>query len=108
MSGNSRKRKKKKLKNRYILLLILLLAGCAVKQPQIGEKAIPDEDNYIIKALIDEDSGRYKEALFLYKFLYKNTNKDIYYKKYISVLYAMKKYNELISKADKFLKKKME
>ena len=84
-----------KIKN--LLFLLIFLAGCSVKQLQTGKKAFPQEDNYIIKALVYENSGDFKEAAKIYMFLYKKTDKDVYYVKYLDSLFALKKYDEVLS-----------
>ena len=91
------------MKIKYLFFLIILFAGCSVKQPQIGKKSFEKEDYYIVKALLDEQDGDYKKAADLYKFLYEKTHKNIYYEKYITMLYNLGKYNEVIKKADEFL-----
>ncbi len=88
---------------KYLLFLLVFFAGCSVKQPQIGEKVFPKEDDYIIKALLDEQNGDLKDALNIYKFLYKKTDKIIYFRRYLTILYDLGKYNEVIKKSDKFL-----
>jgi len=93
------------LRIKYIFLAFLII-GCSVKHPQIGQKAFPKEDNYIIKALVLENERDYKDALKIYKFLYKKTDKNIYYAKYIEMLFNLGKYDEVIKEADKFLAKK--
>jgi len=91
------------LRIKYLLFLLVFFAGCSVKQPQIGEKVFPKEDDYIIKALLDEQNGDLKDALNIYKFLYKKTDKIIYFRRYLTILYDLGKYNEVIKKSDKFL-----
>ena len=80
--------------------------GCSVKQPEIGKKVFPQEDNYIIKALVYENSGDYKDAASIYKFLYKKTDKNVYFEKYLESLFALKKYDMVIKQADEFLDEK--
>ena len=91
---------------KYLLFLLIFLAGCSLKQPQIGQKAFPNEDEYIIKALFYENNGNFKKAQNIYKFLYHKTKKNVYYEKYIQMLFFERKYNEVIKKADEFLKTK--
>ncbi len=94
------------MKKRYLLLAcVFFIIGCSVKHPQIGVKSFPQEDEYIIKALVNDDYGDYKQAAKIYLFLYKKTNKSIYFKKYLDDLFALQKYNEVIKEADNFLKK---
>ena len=90
---------------KYLLFLLIFLAGCSVKQPQIGQKVFPNEDKYIIKALVYENTGDLKKAQKIYKFLYKKTDKKIYYRKYIEMLFFEKKYDEVIKKSNTFLQK---
>jgi len=95
-----------KLKIKYLLFLLIFFAGCGVKQPQIGEKVFPKEDDYIIKALVDEQNRAYKQAANIYAFLYKKTNKTVYFRKYLTMLYNLGKYNEVIKKSSDFLSEK--
>ncbi len=93
------------MKTIYLSLFILLLiTGCSIRHPQIGVKSFPEEDEYIIKALVNENSGDYKDAAQIYLFLYKKTNKIIYFRKYLDDLFVLKKYNEVIKEANNFLK----
>ena len=87
-------------------IILVLFWGCGVKQPEIGKKVFPKEDDYIIKALVYENSGDYKDAEKIYKFLYKKTDKNIYFEKYLDALFSLKKYDEVIKEANKFLDKK--
>ncbi|HIQ50907.1 MAG TPA: hypothetical protein EYH54_02955 [Nautiliaceae bacterium] len=82
---------------RYFVFVILLLfiIGCSVKKPEIGKKVIPNEDEYIIKALFYEDKNLSK-VIDIYKFLYKETKKEIYFKKLIENLFFMKRYKKII------------
>jgi len=94
----------KNIKYKIIFLVFLLITGCSVKQPQIGQKVFPQEDDYIMKALVDEQSGDYKQASNIYKFLYNKTDKTVYFRKYLSMLYDLGKYSDVIKNANKFLK----
>ena len=84
---------------RLFLIFLIFLVGCSVKKP------FKDEDKYIMKALVYESSGDYLDAAKVYKFLYKKTENKIYFRKYIQMLFSLKKYNELIKEADNFLNK---
>ena len=96
----------KNMKYNIVFLIFLLVTGCSVKQPQIGQKVFPKEDDYIVKALVNEQSGDYKQAAKIYGFLYKKTDKTVYFRKYLLTFYDLKKYNEVVKKANKFLQKK--
>jgi len=89
-----------------VIFLIFFIIGCSTKSPEIGKKAFSKEDNYIIKALVLENSQDYKDAGDIYLFLYKKTDKTIYFKKYLDSLFAMKQYDKVIKEADEFLQKK--
>ena len=91
---------------KFIVFVLLFLIGCSVKQPEIGKKSFLQEDEYIIKALVDENSGDYKDASKIYQFLYRKTNKDIYFVKYLECLFALKKYDEVIKESKNFLSDK--
>ncbi len=88
-----------------VSIFLLLITGCGITQPQIGQKAFPKEDDFIIKALVYENNGDLAKAEGIYNFLYKKTDKKVYYEKYIEMLFFQKKYNKVIQKADKFLQK---
>ena len=88
-----------------IIILGFFIIGCSTKAPEIGKKSFPEEDNYIIKALVLENEQDYKDAANIYLFLYKKTSKTIYFKKYLDSLFAMKQYDKVINEADKFLAK---
>ncbi|WP_456480331.1 tetratricopeptide repeat protein [Nautilia sp.] len=95
------------MSNRKILILVLLLlmvTGCSVKSPKIGEKVIPNEDEYIIKALMYENENNLSAAVDMYKFLYEKTKKPVYYEKTVEELFYMKKYEEVVKLSDVFLK----
>lgn len=81
---------------KFLLIFILIITGCSVKQPPIGKKVIPNEDEYIVKALVNEENGNYKEAVLIYQFLYEKTKKPIYLEKKVENLFRQKKYNEVI------------
>jgi len=88
-----------------IIILVFFIIGCSIKKPEIDKKSFPKEDNYIIKALVLENDQDYKDAANIYLFLYKKTNKTIFFKKYLDSLFAMKQYDKVINEADKFLQK---
>ena len=92
------------MKKIYLLFILLLITGCSIKHPQIGKKSFPKEDEYIIKALVDEDSGDYADAAKVYLFLYKKTDKIVYFRRYLDDLFELKKYNQVIKEANNFLK----
>ena len=81
---------------RLILLLLLFLTGCSVKQSPIGKKVIPNEDEYIIKALMYEDENNLTATLNLYKFLYDKTKKPVYFEKMIENLFYQKEYKDVL------------
>lgn len=81
------------------ILIILFILGCSVKKIEIGQKSIPNEDEYIIKALVAESDGNYKESLKIYRFLYQKTNKKVYLEKIAEDLFYMRKYDEVIKLA---------
>ncbi len=89
-----------------LLILLLMITGCSVKQPSVGKKVIPNEDDYIIKALMYEDENNLTAAINIYKFLYDKTKKPVYYEKLIEDLFYQKKYNEVIKLSNDFLEKK--
>ncbi|WP_210402406.1 lipopolysaccharide assembly protein LapB [Nautilia sp. PV-1] len=95
----------KKVRLAFGLVLLLLITGCSVKQPPVGKKVIPDEDNYIIKALFYENNNKVDQAVKIYKFLYEKTDKPVYYEKMIEDLFYLKKYQKVIALSDKYLKK---
>ena len=84
--------------NKILILLfgIIFFTACSVKKPQIGKKVIPDEDKYIIRALLMEDERDYDSAINIYKFLYEKTKKPIYMEKIAENLYREGKYDEVI------------
>ncbi len=88
---------------KYLLIAALLFLGCSVKNtPTQQVKSFPEEDQYIIKAIVAEDSGDYNTSLPIYKFLYKKTKNPVYYEKIVEDLFRMKKYDEVIKKAEEF------
>ncbi|ACM92534.1 tetratricopeptide repeat domain protein [Nautilia profundicola AmH] len=86
-----------------VLFLILFITGCSVKTPPVGKKVIPNEDDYIIKALMYEDENNLTAAADMYKFLYDKTKKPVYFEKLIEDLFYQKKYNDVIKLSDEFL-----
>ncbi len=88
---------------KILFLLIILFIGCSIKKPQIGKKVFPKEDEYIIKALLYENSQDFKDSAKIYKFLYKKTNKVIYFRRYLNDLFFLKKYDDVIKEANNFL-----
>jgi len=85
------------------LISALFILGCSVKQPPVGKKVIPDEDSYIIKALLYEENNQLAKAADIYKFLYEKTDKKVYYEKMVADLFYMKKYGEVIKLCDDYL-----
>jgi len=91
--------------HRIILIFtILFMAGCAEHQPQIGKKAIANEDELIIKAILAEQDNSNKAIKILQK-LYKETNKYVYLQEIIKIKFFDKKYNEVIQTVNRFIKK---
>ena len=91
-----------------MLLFLLMITGCNVKQPKIGQKVIPDEDSYIIKALVYEDDNNLTAAINMYKFLYDKTKKSVYYEKLIEDLFYKKKYKKVIKLSNEFLENRFD
>jgi len=91
-----------------LLLFLLMITGCNVKQPKIGQKVIPDEDSYIIKALVYEDDNNLTAAINMYKFLYDKTKKSVYYEKLIEDLFYKKKYKKVIKLSNEFLENRFD
>ncbi len=87
-----------------ILITVLFFAGCSVKQPQIGQKVFPQEDDYIIQAVLDDSEGNYKQAVDIYRFLYKKTKKRVYLEQIAADLFAMKKYKKVIELSENYYK----
>ncbi len=96
----------KRLRRKISLLIagIFIITGCATKQtpPPIGKKVIPNEDEYIIKALLAEDSGEFNKSIAIYKYLYQKTKKPVYYEKIVEDLFRERKFDEVIKKAEEF------
>ena len=90
---------------KILFLLIVFFIGCSIKKPQIGKKVFPKEDEYIVKALLYENSQDFRDAAKIYKFLYEKTDKVIYFRRYLDDLFYMKKYDEVIKEANNFLDK---
>jgi len=86
------------------LIVLLFLAGCVNNQPTIGKKAFDKEDEYIIKGLLYEDSNATK-AIQTFNFLYKKTNKYIYFKEIIKINFENRNYKTTIKLVNDFLKK---
>jgi len=93
----------KKIKFINFLALLLLIGGCATKQ-----HTFPQEDSYILKSLVYENDGEYKKAAKIYKFLYEKTGSDVYFEKYVQMLFLNKEYKKVIKIADEFLKDKFD
>jgi len=86
---------------RSVIIFGLLLLGCSMKSPE-KVKTFPQEDQYMIKAIVAEDSGDYNKSLAIYNFLYKKTKNPIYYEKIVEDLFRERKYDEVIKKAEEF------
>ena len=86
-----------------LIFIVLLLAGCA-NNPTIGQKSFDKEDEFIIKALLNEDKNVTK-AIDIYQNLYNETDKYVYFKRIIKLEYKNKNYNKTIKLVDKFIKK---
>ena len=86
-----------------LILMLLITTGCSVKQPPIGKKVIPNEDDYIIKALMYEDENNLTAAVNTYKFLYDKTKKPVYFEKMIENLFYQKKYNDVLRLSNEYL-----
>jgi predicted Zn-dependent protease len=94
------------MKTRYFILSLLLLAGCANKQPpKIGQKVIPNEDDYIIKAVLYDSENKYDKAIPIYKFLYEKTKKPVYLEQIAEDLFFERKYDQVINLAENYYKK---
>jgi len=91
------------LRIKFLLIFIILIVGCSLKSPQ--KDYFKDEDKFLIKAVVLEQDGNYKAALNIYKFLYEKTKKSEYYAKYLEMLLDLRKFSEVVKKADKFLSK---
>jgi predicted Zn-dependent protease len=88
---------------RLILLFVtIFIVGCG-QQPQIGKKAIANEDELIIKAILAEQTNPDKAKQILQK-LYNETEKYVYLEEIIKVDYLNKNYNKVIKEVDKFEK----
>jgi len=86
-----------------LFLIVLMFLSCS-KQVSIGKKAFDKEDEYILKALMYEEKGDYKDAIKTYSYLYEKSKKSVYYQKIVALLFYQKKYDEVIKKANEFLK----
>ena len=85
------------MKSKLLVLFVLLgILGCSVKKPQIGKKSFADEDYYIMKALVLENDGELNQSAEIYSFLYKKTDKNIYFDREIEDLFFAKKYNKIL------------
>jgi len=83
-------------------LLVIFFIGCSFK-PQISKKSFPKENEYLIKAVVLENDGKFKKASDIYKFLYLKTKKVVYFRKFIQMVYFQNRFNEVIKDAEKFL-----
>jgi len=64
-----------------IFILVFFLAGCSVKEAtviKVGEKSFANEDYMIVQALDNQQAGKNKIAIKLYKELYKKSKKISY------------------------------
>ena len=87
-----------------LVFVLLLLTGCSSTiQPQIGKKAFQDEDIFIVKGLLQEETNLTKAAQ-TFDFLYKKTNKPVYFKEVIKIYFDKKDYNKSINLVDNFIK----
>ena len=85
------------MKSKLLVLFLLLgILGCSVKKPQIGKKSFVNEDYYIMKALVLENDGELNQSAEIYSFLYKKTDKKIYFNREIEDLFFAKKYNKIL------------
>ncbi len=86
-----------------LVFIILLITGCATN-PEIGQKSFDKEDEFIIKALLNEDKNVTK-SIDIYQNLYDKTEKYVYLKRIIILEYKNKHYQKTIKLVDKFIKK---
>jgi len=91
------------LRIKFLFVFLLLIVGCSLKSPQ--KYYFKDEDKFLIKAIVLEQDRNYKAALNIYKFLYEKTKKSEYYAKYLEMLLDLRKFSEVVKKADEFLSK---
>lgn len=89
-----------------ILSVLMLFAGCAHKPaPQIGKKVIPNEDDYIIEALLYDSDNEYNKSIPIYKFLYKKTKKTVYLEQIAEDLFFERKFDKVIEISEEYYKK---
>ncbi|WP_457560871.1 tetratricopeptide repeat protein [Caminibacter sp.] len=95
------------MKNGKLLgfIVLIFLIGCSVKKPQIGKKVIPNEDDYIITALVYDSNNEYNKSIPIYRFLYEKTKKNIYLEQIVEDLFFEKKYDEVIKISEEYYKK---
>jgi len=88
---------------------VLIIGGCSVKKPEmpkVGQKVFPDEDFYIIRALLSENDNNLSAAVNEYAFLYEKTKKDVYFEKMIEDLFYQKDYTGVLDLSSGYLKKR--
>ena len=86
-------------------IFIFFIVGCANNQKiEIGKKAFEEEDNFIIKGILAEETNRTK-AINIFQNLYKQTDKYVYLKKIIELYFTEKEYNKTIQLVDTYIKK---
>ncbi len=64
-----------------VIILVVFFAGCSVKQSttsQVGKKSFEKEDYMILEALEQQQAGNPKNAIQIYKVLYKRSDKINY------------------------------
>jgi predicted Zn-dependent protease len=93
-------------KSALVLIVILLFTACSQKSPrvQIGKKAFANEDILIIKALDDQRSGRYKNAMETLDTLYKKSGKVNYLEEKMKVA-MISKYPKVLALLNNSIKK---
>jgi len=86
-----------------LIIVFLFLTGCTT-QPTIGKKAFENEDQFIIKGILAEESNTTK-AINIFNNLYKKTDKYVYLAKVIQLNFDNKNYINTINLVDNFIKK---